>query len=223
MQTSILPPIHHLSPGRTAFLLGAFLFGGLAASRADTAAVVTAASTLLSASTAQTSPYALTTGVSTAYSLASDKKWTNLPGSPPDILRELTLDQPSSQGGQPLRATHRPGLRRARRVQGTLNDPADEANANSRSLRAVSRPSATRSPAYPPPRSITSSARRAATSRTPPSATIISPSRTSPTSATKRNASPRPTRWRLTTPCLISPPTSSPPPTRVSTARVFSS
>ncbi len=49
--------------------------------------MVTAANTLLTTSTAQTSPYSLTTPVSIAYTLANDKKWTNLPGTPPDSNR----------------------------------------------------------------------------------------------------------------------------------------
>ncbi len=87
MKTSILAPIGRPSLCRIALLAGSFLIGGLAAGRADTAAVVTAANTLLTTSTAQTSPYALTTPVSTTYSLAYDKKWTNLPGTPPDSNR----------------------------------------------------------------------------------------------------------------------------------------
>ncbi len=55
-------------------LLGALFYCGLAACHADTAAVVTAANTLLTTSTAQASPYALTTPVSTTYSLTYDKK-----------------------------------------------------------------------------------------------------------------------------------------------------
>ena len=39
---------------------------------------------------------------------------------------ELTLDKPYNQGGQPTLGTNLPGLRRAVRVQGTLNDPSDE-------------------------------------------------------------------------------------------------
>ena len=39
---------------------------------------------------------------------------------------ELTLDKPYSRGGQPTLGTNLPGLRSAVKVQGTLNDPADE-------------------------------------------------------------------------------------------------
>ena len=74
-------------PVKTLFALAAGLLGVLPASRADTPAVVTAANTLLTTSTAQTSPYALTTPVATTYSLTYDKKWTNLPGTPPDSNR----------------------------------------------------------------------------------------------------------------------------------------
>ncbi|MGC3990057.1 MAG: DUF3500 domain-containing protein [Chthoniobacteraceae bacterium] len=54
-------------------------------SHADTAAVVSAANTLLTTSTAQTSPYSLASGysVSQTYSLSNAEKWTNLPGTPP--------------------------------------------------------------------------------------------------------------------------------------------
>ncbi len=74
------------APRAVCLAVGA-LFCVAASSHADTASVVTAANSLLTTSTAQTSPYALTTPVSTTYSLAYDTKWTNLPGTPPDSNR----------------------------------------------------------------------------------------------------------------------------------------
>ncbi len=68
-------------------LLAAGNFVRLSGAQADTASVVTATNTLLTTFTALTSPYALTTPVSVAYSLTNDKKWTNLPGTPPDSNR----------------------------------------------------------------------------------------------------------------------------------------
>ena len=86
----MFPRLLPLRPGaasQTLCLVGSAWLLAAAPGRADTASVVTAANSLLTTSTAQTSPYALTTGVSTTYNLADDKKWTNLPGTPPDSNR----------------------------------------------------------------------------------------------------------------------------------------
>ena len=77
MKTNSLAPFHHLISGKILLLLGVFLHGGLAASRADTASVVTAANALIATSVASGASPTVQTST---YTLAIAKQWTNLPG-----------------------------------------------------------------------------------------------------------------------------------------------
>lgn len=71
--------------GAIPVLAAAWLFPAVTG-RADSAAVSTAANTLITTATAQTSPYTLTSGYnpSLGLTLANAEKWTNLPGTPPN-------------------------------------------------------------------------------------------------------------------------------------------
>ncbi len=87
MKANFFLRICRRSTAKTVLFSLVTVLGMHCAAYADTASVVTAANTLLTTSTAQTSPNSLTTPVSVAYTLANDKKWTNLPGTPPDSNR----------------------------------------------------------------------------------------------------------------------------------------
>lgn len=86
MPASLFFDFHRRPPVKTALLLCFVLLRPQIAVRADPATVASNANTLISAATAQTSPYTLTSGYnpSLALSLSNAEKWTNLPGTPPN-------------------------------------------------------------------------------------------------------------------------------------------
>ncbi|MBE7213463.1 MAG: DUF3500 domain-containing protein, partial [Gluconacetobacter diazotrophicus] len=86
MPTRLFFDFHRRPPVKTALLLCAALLYAQVAARADSATVATSANTLVTTASAQTSPYALTSGYnpSLALSLSNAEKWTNLPGTPPN-------------------------------------------------------------------------------------------------------------------------------------------